>query len=277
MGSARCHVPPRAAPAPWTYPSHTCFFTGQWPFELNTQWKFRLDTPQPTLAEFLASRGYQTAGFAANTNCCSYESGLARGFAHYEDYSLTPWSLLSRTVPGKWILENLVSPGNFFDRKWIGLQTRHAHELNETFLTWLGRRRSDRPFFAFLNYFDAHEPYIPPLEHYGQFGIRPAFPRDFRFLMDYVGTIKDLLQLRDITMARDCYDDCIASLDEQLGRLLETLQSRGLLENTDVIITSDHGEAFGEHKTFGHSYSVMLNEVGVPLVILSPALRPGES
>ncbi len=264
------------APAPWTYPSHTCFFTGHWPFELNTQWKFRLDTPHATLAEFLASRGYQTAGFAANTNCCSYESGLARGFAHYEDYSLTPWSLLSRTVPGKWILENLLSPGGFFGRKWTALQSHYARELNETFLNWLARRRTDRPFFAFLNYFDAHEPYIPPMEHYGQFGIRPEAIRDYRFLMEYVGTVKDLVPLRDITMARDCYDDCIASLDEQLGRLLESLQSQGILENTDVIITSDHGEAFGEHKTFGHSYSVMLNEVGVPLVILSPQAPAGK-
>ena len=64
------------APAPWTYPSHSCFFTGQWPFKLNSQWKFTLDAPDPTLAEYLASRGYQTAGFSANTNCCNYETGL---------------------------------------------------------------------------------------------------------------------------------------------------------------------------------------------------------
>ena len=78
------------APAPWTYPSHSCFFTGQWPLKINTQWKMKLDTPDPTLAEYLASRGYQTAGFVANTNCCTYESGLERGFLHYEDYSMAP-------------------------------------------------------------------------------------------------------------------------------------------------------------------------------------------
>src|SRR5262249_25682802 len=71
------------APAPWTYPSHSCFFTGQWPIRLNSQWKFSLDAPFPTLAEYLTEQGYQTAGFVANTNCCSYESGLARGFTHY--------------------------------------------------------------------------------------------------------------------------------------------------------------------------------------------------
>ena len=115
------------APAPWTYPSHTSFFTGKWPFQLNSQWKFKLDAGIPTLAEHLAGKGYQTAGFAANTNCCSYEGGLNRGFAHYEDYALTPRSLITRTFPGKWLLEKVVGLWDFYDRKWISLQSRgHA-------------------------------------------------------------------------------------------------------------------------------------------------------
>ena len=76
-------------------------------------------------------------------------------------------------------------------------------------------------------------------------------------------------------MTRDSYDDCIAFLDEQLGRLLDALQVQGLLENTEVIITSDHGESFGDHGSFCHSYTVNLDEVGVPLVILSPAVPRG--
>ena len=271
------------APAPWTYPSHTCFFTGQWPFRLNSQWKFKLDTPDPTLAEYLASRGYQTAGFAANTNCCTYETGLARGFAHFEDYALTPTSLLTRTVPGKWILENIPSLGDSYglnlgdsyDKKWIGLQSRGGREINASFLDWLGRRRSDRPFFAFLNYFDAHEPFVPPSKYQKRFGLGPTTPQDYQFLFDYVGSAKGLIRQQDLLMTRDCYDDCIAFLDEQLGRLLDALKVQGLLENTEVIITSDHGESFGDHGSFGHSYTVNLDEVGVPLVILSPGAPKG--
>jgi arylsulfatase A-like enzyme len=264
------------APAPWTYPSHCSFFTGQWPFRLNSQWKFRLDTPDPTLAEYLAARGYQTTGFAANTNCCNYETGLARGFAHFEDYALTPRSLLSRTVPGKWMLENVLSFGDYYDQKWISIQSRGARELNDAFLAWLGKRRKDRPFFAFLNYFDAHDPYVPPAGYEGRFGIRPESTQDYRYLMDYVGTIKDPKEMRKLKMARDCYDDCIAFLDDQLGRLLGELQRQGLLENTDVIITSDHGEGFGDHTIFGHSYGAHLDEIGVPLVILSPRAPAGK-
>ena len=82
---------------------------------------------------------------------------------------------------------------------------------------------------------------------------------------------------RDILMARDCYDDCIAFLDDQLGRLLDELRGQGLLDNTVVIITSDHGEAFGDHGLFGHASSLYLDEIGVPLVILSPDAPGGPS
>jgi arylsulfatase A-like enzyme len=271
------------APAPWTYPSHSSFFTGQWPLRINTQWNFKLDTPDPTLAEYLASRGYQTAGFSANTNCCTYETGLDRGFAHFEDYALTPASLLTRTVPGKWILEEVMSLGDFhglslgdfYDKKWIGLQSRGGAAINDAFLDWLGRRRTDRPFFAFLNYFDAHEPFIPPPRYKKRFGVGPTTPRDYQFLFDYVGSAKAKIRQQDLLMSRDCYDDCIAFLDEQLGRLLDAMNAQGLLENTDVIITSDHGESFGDHGSFGHSYTVNLDEVGVPLIILSPVAPRG--
>jgi arylsulfatase A-like enzyme len=186
------------APAPWTFPSHSSFFTGQWPFRLNSQWKFVLNTPDTTLAEYLARCGYQTAGFAANTNCCSYETGLARGFAHFEDYALSPRSILSRTVPGNWILKNVVSFGDFYDKKWIGLQSRGAREINDAFLDWLGRRRPDHPFFAFLNCFDADEPYIPPPRYVGRFGVRPETARDYQLLLNFVGIDKNILSIRDI-------------------------------------------------------------------------------
>jgi arylsulfatase A-like enzyme len=272
------------APAPWTYPSHSCFFTGDWPYRDNAQWKFTLDTPDPTLAEYLSSRGYQTAGFAANTNCCSYESGLSRGFAHFEDYPFSARALLSRTVPGNWILEKILTLGAyydpcfgaFYDKKWATLQSRGAREINDSFLGWLSGRRPDRPFFAFLNYFDAHDPFIPPAAYEEQFGIAPKSRQDYQFLFDYLGLMKSAQRKRDLRMAIDCYDDCISFLDEQLGRLLDKLQGQGLLENTTVIITADHGESFGDHGIFGHSYTVDLDEIGVPLVILSPGAPAGK-
>jgi arylsulfatase A-like enzyme len=263
------------AAAPWTYPSHSCFFTGQWPFKLNSQWKNSLEGPDPTLAEYLSARGYDTAGFAANTNCCHYETGLDRGFSDYEDYPLSPSSLLARTALGNWFLSNVLHRGDAYAQKWVRLQSRNAQGINDAFLDWLSRRRSDRPFFAFLNEFDAHDPYIPPPEYAGRFGIRPETPRDDQLVTDFVHTDKSTIAQRDVEMAADCYDDCIAYLDDQLGRLLGALRMRGLLDNTVVIITSDHGESFGDHGVFGHGSGLHLDQIGVPLVILSPGAPKG--
>lgn len=263
------------APAPWTYPSHCSFLTGRWPHQLDSQWKLTLDTPDPTLAEYLSTRGYQTAAFVANTNCCTYESGLARGLAHYDDYVFSPLGILTRTVPGHWFGKNLFAPGNYYRRKWTDLQSRGAREISKAFANWLDGRRTDRPFFVFLNYFDVHEPYIPPRGREGRFGAGPASVLDYRFLFDFVGLSKERLKRYYLDMAMNCYDDCLAFLDAELDLLLNRLQAAGLLANTDVIITSDHGEGFGDHMFFGHGYSVNLDEVGVPLVILSSAAPAG--
>ena len=78
------------ATAPWTLPSHASMFTGRWPHELGVEWMTPLRGKFPTLAEYLGSHGYATAGFAANTLFCSYDTGIDRGFTHYEDYELGP-------------------------------------------------------------------------------------------------------------------------------------------------------------------------------------------
>ena len=91
------------APAPWTLPSHASMFTGRWHHELSVDWMTPLDKKYPTLAEYLGSRGYATAGFVANLFACSYDSGLSRGFTHYEDY------ILECLVPFRtaWLVDHL--------------------------------------------------------------------------------------------------------------------------------------------------------------------------
>jgi arylsulfatase A-like enzyme len=266
------------APAPWTFPSHCSFLTGQWPSALNAHWEPALSPAYPTLAEFLASRGYLTAGFAANTHWCSYESGMDRGFVHYEDYPLAPWTVLAGTGPGRWILENLRHPRDYYGVKWIRAQSRDAAGINRSFLDWLSRKRGrGRPFFAFLNYLDAHEPFVPAEDDRAHFGLRPASPGDYRMLLEYWDRDKLKLGERDVELARDSYDNCIAALDQQVGALLDELERRGVLRDTLVIITSDHGEQFGEHGVFNHGFSVYAQEVRVPLLILSSSAPPGRT
>ena len=95
------------ATAPWTLPSHASMFTGRWPHELDVDWYTPLGTKFPTLAEYLGSRGYATAGFVANVHYCSYDFGLDRGFTHYEDYVLEPMTPLRMCYLGDLALKGV--------------------------------------------------------------------------------------------------------------------------------------------------------------------------
>jgi arylsulfatase A-like enzyme len=266
------------APAPWTFPSHSSFLTGQWPSTLDAHWNPVLGPGPATLAGFLATRGYLTAGFAANTFWCSYESGLDRGYVHYEDYPLSPATILGGTAPGRWLLENLRDPRDYYAVKWIRSQSRDAGGINRALLDWLWRERdSGRPFFAFLNYLDAHEPFLPPRDGGPCFGLQPGSPAEHRMLLEYWDRDKLALSSRDVQLARDAYDDCIAALDRRLGELLDELDRRGVLGRTLVFITSDHGEQFGEHGVFNHGFSLYSPEVHVPLLIIGPAAPAGRT
>jgi arylsulfatase A-like enzyme len=275
------------ATAPWTLPSHASMFTGRWPHELSTGWMAPLDEAEPTLAEYLSAKGYATAGFVANRFYCGWDSGLSRGFTHYEGHALPQLSgfrlaaLVDRFLGGLHQVDrirrnqpgfDLVPPVEDFV---TGLLTcgdrKEAAVVNREFLTWLsGRRQPERPFLVFLNYFDAHYPYLVPKEHLHRFGSRPGDQREWDLIENWRSADKRTLSPQDITFARDAYDSCIADLDEQIGLLLDDLRDLGALERTWVIITADHGESFGEHGGFGHGGSLYQTELHVPLLILPP-------
>jgi arylsulfatase A-like enzyme len=277
------------AAAPWTLPSHASMFTGRWPHELSVDWMVPLDGKHPTLAEHLGSRGYATAGFVANLFGCSYDSGLNRGFTHYEDYILEylvplrmAWLVdhLARvisqlgTIVGRTLdvgslpplHESWLSP--YFDR----LRKKDAGSINRAFLEWLSHRSQPaRPFFAFLNYYDAHAPFVLPAGAEYRFGLKPRRPADFTFLeVDWELTDKMKFRPAYHELVRDSYDNCVAYLDGRLGELLDELQRRGVLDHTVVIVTSDHGEGLGEHHLFDHGESLYRTEIHVPLVIVLP-------
>ena len=106
------------------------------------------------------------------------------------------------------------------------------------------------------------------------FGLRPESHADDLTLHRWWSLDKRRLPPRDVALARDAYDDCIAYLDAQLGRLFAELDRRGVLARTLVIVTADHGEHLGEHELFGHASSLYAAEVHVPLVIVGPAGVP---
>jgi arylsulfatase A-like enzyme len=199
--------------APWTLPSHASMFTGYFPHEMSAGWLHPLDDSQATLAEAMQTRGYATAAFTANFYFTTPETGLDRGFLRFEVYPRTLHQIVLSSGLGQ-KLEEVIRGTEINERR---ADRKTAAEVNREFLNWSQRRR-DRPFFAVLNYFDAHQPYhavSPFREKFGKGNERR-------------------------------YASSIAYLDDQLGRLFRQLDEDGVLENTIVIVTSDHGELFGE-------------------------------
>jgi arylsulfatase A-like enzyme len=275
------------APAPWTLASHASFFTGCWPHELGVQWAAPWPGNSRTLAEYLGTHGYATAGFVANAGYCSYETGLARGFTHYEDYVLEQLDALRTARLIDIAAKSLVKLASLLGQGWLSrdlndwffAERKSAEQINHGFLDWLDRRREPgRPVFAFLNYLDAHAPYLLPPGARHRFGANPNTRDDFReVLRAWSHLDKRKMPHRYLSLARGAYDDCLAYLDEQLGALFDELQLRGILERTLVIVTSDHGEGLGEHGLFQHGVSLYRPEIRVPLLILLPSPRPSGS
>jgi arylsulfatase A-like enzyme len=245
------------APASWTLASHASMFTGRAPHELSVDWLRPLDNKFPTLAEYLGSHGYATAGFVANMMYTSHETGLSRGFVHYEDYPISAGQVVVSSAIGRLLVKT------FEERtgRVVFPERKRASRINRDFLSWLDRGHEQRPFFAFLNFYDAHDPYQPSPEYERRFA--PHLPSFRRIPND---TISD----QDAQRLRDLYDASIAELDADLGRLFAELESRKQLDSTIVIITSDHGEEFNEHGIWGHGSTLYRSSLRVPLVIAMP-------
>lgn len=269
------------AAAPWTLASHATLFTGRWPHELDARWMHPMRPDVATLAEFLGNQGYATAGFAGNTFYCSYDSGLDRGFTHYEDYVLDAASAVRTASMVDLTLKTLTAfapylpIGRFEVVKLAQGDRKGAHVVNREFLDWLSRRgQPQRPFFAFLNYVDAHSPYVLPPGVASSFGLAPQSEAELLFLAEaWPALDKTRLPPQALALGRDSYDNCLAFLDRQVGALVDELTRRGVLDHTLVVVTADHGEGLGEHDLFDHGESLYRTEIRVPLVIVPPGGR----
>ncbi len=250
--------------APWTLPSHASLMTGRWYNELSSDWVHTLDDAYPTLAGFLSEHGYVTGGFVGNLIFTTHKTGLARGFTAYRDHQLDlpTWLESAEMLALATKAVRALVPGGprLFARKY-------ATDVNRELLSWLDDV-GPRPFFAFLNYFDAHDPY----ERFPRFldAFPPGYARDSLVTGP---NHKELLSDEEQSVI-DRYDSAIAFMDDALGHLLDALEAKGLLRNTLVIVTSDHGEQFLEHGLEGHSNSLYSPLIHVPLVAVLPGTVP---
>jgi arylsulfatase A-like enzyme len=261
--------------APWTGPSHSSMFTGHLPTDLSANWDSPLDGTWKTIAEVLRDHGYATAGFVGNYRYAGSANGLDRGFDRYDDYPVTvEQALRSAQLPAHAF--TLRGVAEQLGKRRLIHGGKDAVEVNREFLGWLeGRKDSNRPFFAFLNFFDAHAPYTPPPPWDSTFAIHKDPQRAQRY-WDQMERVfgPGPLPREFLEETYDAYDGGIAYMDFQIDSMLNVLQARGVLNNTIVIITADHGEHFGEHGLIQHGNSLFLPLLNVPLVIHYPARVP---
>jgi arylsulfatase A-like enzyme len=235
--------------------------TGRSPSSLGASWDtLRQSVPgsAQTLAELLHDAGYYTAGFV-NNNCVKGSYGFAQGFDRYVD------DLAAREGSESW---NKV----------------RADEMNAVVLDWLAddwlaSGAGRQPLFLFVYYMEPHVNYVPPA------------PYDTLYDPSYTGPLTGeaygigqavvsgalVPSARDIDHLRALYDGEVTFWDVYLGELIEYLESNGLLENTLLVVTSDHGELFGEHGKWVHGSALYEEEIRVPLLLrYDGVIQPGQ-
>jgi arylsulfatase A-like enzyme len=263
----------------WSLPSHVSLLTGRYQFEHglgNVQpepwlgWGSKSLGGFLTLGEALQQKGYRTGAFSANRTYFTTSLGFGRGFQHFEDYFQSPSDMFVRTLYGKEFARIYLNRSDKSKVKralrFLGVNSRldkdsdgsgdyggaqgvrkRADVVNQEVLRWVNRGET-HPFFAFLNYFDVHYPYGGP-------------PTDPKPQWDHGGLI-------------DEYDAGLKYADDAMGRLMQALDDDGLLKNTLVIVTSDHGESLGQHGLTYHSQALYRELVHVPLLIWYPGHVP---
>jgi len=203
----------------WTLPAHEAVFTGTYPSIDGG----RLDARDATLAELFASAGYDTFGVSGGPFTDS-TFGFQRGFRSYLD-----------STPGK-----------------------NAAEATSAALDWIEHASKATPVFAFLNYFDAHEPNT---------GLTTAEWRDmdsraFHWTPEAVARI------------RGAYRQDVRTLDREVGRLLDGIRRARDWRNTIVVVFGDHGQLLGERGMIGHALRLDEELIHVPLLVKAPGNVP---
>jgi len=246
------------SPSSWTLPTHASIFTGVLPAHHGAHYVtsdaeiddplFRVDrlgSELPTLAEELKKAGYRTGAIISGPLLHS-RFGTDRGFDYYNDRNL-------RSRDGTQFYRNAG------DTTSLGVEWLQNHIYTA----------DGPPFFLFLNYFDPHNPYMPP-EPWGD----PGVPEEL--LSFHAGHYDDVFKgSRELTdeeqrLLVKHYDGEIKYMDKQIERLFFEMKRFGLYDSTVIVVTSDHGESFGEHRLLGHGRALYEDLIRVPLIVKYP-------
>jgi arylsulfatase len=235
----------------WTKPSAVSLLTGLLPSEHGVHGKHRKAAAELVfLAEVLREHGFETAAFSANP-FVSPVYGLDQGFSTFE-------FLGGRSAEDYADIRELITRARFW--------------LNE---------QGDAAIFLYLHLMNVHGPYRAPPEYRQRFLQEPYTIFRFRSeLWSDIARRHKVERRSEVTDAhlRDLiarYDGAIAYTDDTLRHFVDDLRTRGILDRTILVITSDHGEEMFEHGSFGHWQTLHAEQLQVPLLIRLPGGRSG--
>jgi len=228
----------------WTLPTHLTMFTGLSQLSHGVVVDTRvLARSVRTLGEIFHDAGYATAGFVSGPYLGGHY-GYDRGMDSYVDLS-AHWG------KGTEARSAVLSP-----------------QINEKALAWLDQPRT-QPFFLFLHYFDIHYDFVAPPPYDTLFDPDYGGTMDGRFFIER-SEVNAKMNKRDLEHIVALYDGEIRFTDEHLGRVLDRLQTRGLLDSSVVMIVADHGEEFFEHGNKGHHRTVYDEVLRIPVALRLP-------
>ncbi|WP_224336141.1 sulfatase [Haloprofundus halobius] len=287
----------------WTPPSHGALFTGRYPSETGFAGAWpTLSADETTMAERFRDAGYDTIGIPGPSKMGS-PVGLDRGFDEY--YEVYEEMAKRPSLP---YLRQLLTDG-FVRRDLFRIATRGNDYYTEIKLEKLRRfvAEADAPWFAMANLTTVHAPYRVPKPYMREETPelhRPLLPLLEEFLPSTVRLDRDdvrperlfaaadgasatsiamrqyetgdYLTDAELSVLRAWYRACVRYLDDRLGALFDWLDETGRREQTHVVLTSDHGECFGEHGTMYHGYFLYDELLHVPLVVSGPEVPAGE-
>lgn len=236
-----------------------------------------LDEQRPFLSETLRDAGIRTVGYHSNPHLGpekNYNHGFgtfnngaeggddARTIKNFVDEHVPPDSRLYRILRRAW---------HYFTMATDTSAYAPATQITDRAIDWFETEwNGDTSYFMWLHYMDVHYPFTPPDRFLNEIGVEPPSTRRIADLNGRMQEDPESLTEQDRADLLDLYDGEIRYMDHNLERLLSRLESQGARENTAVVVTADHGEAFGEHGRYGHHPHNYEELVHVPLVIDIP-------
>ena len=268
-------LPHAYSPSNWTLPAHISMLTGLSPRESGLAQAPGGDAlacrpyvesmDHLLMPEVLRRRGYATRAVSAN-GWVSSAVGFATGFEEFHDVRGTRKQTPAATgLRGRigWALESMyarVDDGADAARELIG--------------TWI--KQNTQPFFWLVNLVECHSPYLPP-RPYNDISLRARL-RAAQDVIDHetlaavwrACIVRDPIPSDALARMRHLYGRAIRMMDDWLGRVLEMLDEARMLDDTLVIVTSDHGENLGESNLVGHAFSLDERLIRIPLIASGP-------